>query len=170
MKRESTRSTLILPAGPELVATAVAIEHACGLSSRGEAAYLSAISDPRFIFLIALRKAPASLSAPPLTPPRIPIGLFSGITVIDELQIDNLAVIPDARESGVASALLTEAFSRARLLGATSALLEVRSANLPARNLYQKFGFRVIGRRPAYYHAPADDALVMSCDLNPPPR
>ena len=49
----------------------------------------------------------------------------------------------------------------ARDAGCTRMLLEVRVSNAPAQNLYRKYGFEVIGRRPRYYTDNHEDALVM---------
>jgi ribosomal-protein-alanine N-acetyltransferase len=46
--------------------------------------------------------------------------------------------------------------------GAATALLEVRSANIAAINLYKKTGFQTIGIRPNYYPQTGESALVMS--------
>ena len=40
--------------------------------------------------------------------------------------------------------------------------LEVRLSNLPARRLYEKFGFRPVGVRPRYYSDDHEDALIMT--------
>ncbi len=39
--------------------------------------------------------------------------------------------------------------------------LEVRESNIPAINLYKKFGFLEHGKRPRYYQAPIEDAIIM---------
>ena len=43
--------------------------------------------------------------------------------------------------------------------------LEVRESNLPAIRLYQSAGFATTGRRPNYYHHPAEAALLMNLKL-----
>jgi ribosomal protein S18 acetylase RimI-like enzyme len=40
----------------------------------------------------------------------------------------------------------------------------VAAQNLPARKLYEKYGFREVGRRKAYYDD-GDDALVLAAVL-----
>ena len=40
--------------------------------------------------------------------------------------------------------------------------LEVRESNLPARNLYTRFGFQTVGRRRRYYTLPEEDAILMT--------
>lgn len=72
----------------------------------------------------------------------------------DEAEILNVAVAPDARRFGVGTALI-------ETLDALDVFLEVRESNEPAKSLYQKLGFRVVGRRDDYYEDPPEDALVM---------
>jgi [ribosomal protein S18]-alanine N-acetyltransferase len=48
--------------------------------------------------------------------------------------------------------------------GAHEATLEVRLSNLPARRLYEKFGFRPVGLRPRYYSDNGEDALIMTTE------
>jgi ribosomal-protein-alanine N-acetyltransferase len=42
--------------------------------------------------------------------------------------------------------------------------LEVRASNEIAQELYKKYGFRVVGRRPRYYSSDGEDAIIMSTD------
>ena len=49
-------------------------------------------------------------------------------------------------------------------MGSVRIFLEVAAANLPARNLYGKYGFREVGLRKAYYED-GDDALVLAASL-----
>jgi ribosomal-protein-alanine N-acetyltransferase len=46
-------------------------------------------------------------------------------------------------------------------LGARRATLEVRRSNAAARQLYERFGFSVVGIRQDYYSNPVEDALVL---------
>lgn len=89
------------------------------------------------------------------------IGFCSFWKVIDELHINNLAVVPDYRRAGVASALLTHVLSEGGRLGAVRATLEVRRSNEAARGLYERFHFSVCGVRRAYYTKPIEDAIVL---------
>ncbi len=81
--------------------------------------------------------------------------------VLDEGNLDNIAVAPDCRRRGVADALLSAltAFGRAHL---ACLMLEVRSSNGPAIALYEKHGFQAVGRRKNYYDAPKEDAVLMT--------
>jgi len=73
-----------------------------------------------------------------------------------EREILNLAVSPAFRRMGVATLLL----QRERERGG-DVFLEVRESNAAARNLYQKFGFKKISRRNAYYQNPEESGIVM---------
>ncbi len=95
------------------------------------------------------------------------VGFCSLWRVLDELHINNLAVLPDFRRAGVASALLTHVLREGVRLGARRATLEVRRSNTPALHLYETFGFSVAGVRRAYYTKPAEDALVLWCENLP---
>jgi ribosomal-protein-alanine N-acetyltransferase len=82
--------------------------------------------------------------------------------VVDELHILRIAVRPEWRCLGIASWLLNETLYLARTKGATQAFLEVRPSNEAARALYQKAGFKTIGRRPRYYSETKEDAILMT--------
>ena len=81
--------------------------------------------------------------------------------VSDEAHINNLAVRPDCRRQGAAVRLLEAMLTAAAARGAGRATLEVRPSNAAARQLYEKLGFLVAGRRPGYYRFPQEDALIL---------
>ncbi len=72
----------------------------------------------------------------------------------------NVAVAPEHRREGVASALLGELYVR---VGDEQAryTLEVRRSNAVAIGLYEREGFRAAGLRRRYYQDNGEDALVM---------
>ena len=84
--------------------------------------------------------------------------------VLDEGNLDNIAVAPDFRRQGVANALLgtITGFGRGRL---SALMLEVRASNAPAIALYEKHGFISVGRRKNYYNAPNEDAILMTLEF-----
>ena len=87
---------------------------------------------------------------------------YAGLhAVLDEGYIDNIAVTPDARRHGVASAQL-DVFCRFGAAHLAFLTLEVRKSNTPAIALYEKFGFQQTGLRPGYYQHPREDALIMT--------
>jgi ribosomal-protein-alanine N-acetyltransferase len=89
------------------------------------------------------------------------VGFCSFWRVLDELHINNIAVLPPFRRLGVARTLLTYALSEGVALGARRATLEVRRSNDAARLLYERFGFTIAGVRRDYYTKPVEDALVL---------
>ncbi len=89
------------------------------------------------------------------------VGFCSFWRVVDELHINNLAVLPLHRRAGVATALLRHVLREGARLGAVRATLEVRRSNDPARHLYERFGFSTAGTRRAYYTKPVEDAIVL---------
>jgi ribosomal-protein-alanine N-acetyltransferase len=89
------------------------------------------------------------------------IGFCSCWRVLDEVHINNLAVVPEHRRAGVASALLERVLRDGAARGASRATLEVRRSNVPALKLYEKFGVTVSGVRRGYYTHPDEDALVL---------
>ena len=83
----------------------------------------------------------------------------------DEAEILNLAIHPDHRRRGLATALVTGALQDLAQAGARRVFLEVRAANYEAQAFYQTLGFALRGRRKGYYSLPREDALVLSRDL-----
>ncbi len=90
------------------------------------------------------------------------VGFLGYWLILDEVHISTLAVDPAHRRSGIGSRLLAAALKQARKFGARSATLEVRASNSAAIRLYQRFGFRIVGRRKAYYSNNREDALLMT--------
>ncbi|MGH9582329.1 MAG: GNAT family N-acetyltransferase [Bryobacteraceae bacterium] len=80
----------------------------------------------------------------------------SGQGVPAEREILNLAVAPAYRRMGIATVLLNHELARGGLY-----FLEVRESNRAALALYGKIGFVPAGRRPEYYRAPREAAIVM---------
>ena len=81
--------------------------------------------------------------------------------VFDEIHINNVAVLPQFRGSGMGSAILRHVLDEATRLGAHRATLEVRASNRGALRLYERLGFHAAGRRPNYYSSPVEDALIL---------
>lgn len=81
---------------------------------------------------------------------RRPVGFSLIRTVVDETELMLLATRPDARDRGVATALLNAAIDDARAAGAATMFLEVRRGN-DAERLYTRNGFECVGERRQYY-------------------
>jgi RimJ/RimL family protein N-acetyltransferase len=104
-------------------------------------------------------------------------GLFDGERLVGKLIIDRLPydclnhtrwmhaiyVHPDARGAGAAARLLQAAIDEAAAASATRIMLWVSDRNEPARRLYERLGFREVGRIPGGIRisgALADDVLM----------
>ncbi|NYB73908.1 ribosomal protein S18-alanine N-acetyltransferase [Sedimentibacter hydroxybenzoicus DSM 7310] len=81
--------------------------------------------------------------------------------ILDECHITNVAVLPQYRKKGVATHLINKMIEICKCSEITQMTLEVRESNIPAINLYKKFGFLEHGKRPRYYQAPIEDAIIM---------
>ncbi len=92
-------------------------------------------------------------------------GYLMAWIVADEYHIVNLGVAPGGRRRGFGTLLLEAGLAEAVGSGCTSATLEVRVSNAPARSFYWRHGFRERGRRPHYYADNGEDALILTLDL-----
>ena len=82
---------------------------------------------------------------------------------LDEAEIITIGVHPDARNTGIASAMLGIVEGELRKSGIKHIFLEVAENNTPARRLYESNGYTQIGIRPKYYDG--IDAIMMKKDL-----
>ena len=94
------------------------------------------------------------------------VGYIGLMYVLDEGYVSNVAVHPDWRRQGAADALLTALEARARKLLLSFLTLEVRESNAPAIALYEKHGYRAVGKRKNYYEKPTEDAILMTLRLD----
>jgi ribosomal-protein-alanine N-acetyltransferase len=93
------------------------------------------------------------------------IGFIAGRLVLDEAEVENIAVEASLRRLGVAAALVDGFLHDCRHRRCSVARLEVRHSNAAARALYAAAGFREEARRAGYYRNPAEDAVIMSVRL-----
>jgi [ribosomal protein S18]-alanine N-acetyltransferase len=90
---------------------------------------------------------------------------FAGVwLMVDEAHITTFAVAPGWRRRRIGERMLIAVLDLAVGRRATDATLEVRLSNLPARRLYEKYGFRPVGLRPRYYSDDNEDALIMTTE------
>jgi ribosomal-protein-alanine N-acetyltransferase len=89
------------------------------------------------------------------------VGFCAFWLVVDEIHINNVAILPELRGQGIGTALMNRVFAEASRLGARRATLEVRASNEGARRLYERLGFRAAGTRRNYYSNPVEDALIL---------
>ena len=79
-----------------------------------------------------------------------PTGFAMTRTVLDEAELLLLAVVPEGRRTGIATALLRAVEADGRDAGVRQLHLEVRAGN-EAVKLYCRAGFAKIGERRNYY-------------------
>lgn len=91
---------------------------------------------------------------------------YAGIwKAVDDVHITNIVTAKNLRRQNIGSILLSDLIEMAKAEnGITSITLEVNCNNLPAKKLYEKFGFEVVGLRKKYYNN-IDDAIIMTKQL-----
>lgn len=94
-------------------------------------------------------------------------GFICAQIVAGEWEIENVVVATEFLRRGIASELMAAFMQRAREERASAVLLEVREANLAARRLYEKHGFREVGLRRLYYQVPEEDAILYRLQFDP---
>jgi len=77
-------------------------------------------------------------------------GFYLARTVLDEEELLLFAVAPQFRGRGLGARLLEDFLASARQDGVRRVFLEMRRGN-SAAGLYETYGFRSTGQRPAYY-------------------
>ncbi|MDR3323020.1 MAG: ribosomal protein S18-alanine N-acetyltransferase [Zoogloeaceae bacterium] len=92
------------------------------------------------------------------------LGFMVLMLAVDEAHLLNVAVTPVRQRQGLGARLLRHGMAWSTRQGMKSMLLEVRPSNTRALALYRHLGFVEVGRRKAYYPAPAgrEDALILS--------
>jgi len=100
------------------------------------------------------------------------IAYLLSLTILDEVQIMQIAVSPDYRRQGLASRM-TDHFVASHP-DIISIMLEVRLSNHAARTCYIRLGFEEVGYRQNYY-APdvagnCEDAVLMTKNINMKPQ
>ena len=94
------------------------------------------------------------------------VGYAGLMYVLDEGYISNVAVARPWRRRGAADALMKELIRRSREKLLSFLTLEVRESNEGAIALYEKHGFRAVGRRKDYYEKLREDAILMTLRLD----
>jgi ribosomal-protein-alanine N-acetyltransferase len=92
------------------------------------------------------------------------VGYVCLMSLFEEAQILNIAVMSGKRGRGIARMLLEHAFRLALEQGAEIMALEVRASNRSAISLYQRLGFKRVGIRASYYDS-VEDAILMEKPL-----
>ena len=97
------------------------------------------------------------------------IGFSVSRMAADEAEILSIAVAPSHRGRGLSNTLLLIHLGHLAGRGVQVVFLEVEENNQPARRLYERMGFTIVGRRQNYYQQSAGEtanALLMRRDLS----
>lgn len=90
------------------------------------------------------------------------VAAFGGFwKVLDEAHVNNIAVHPDFRGKHLGDMIVEAMTKLAAEIEIREMTLEVRASNTPAKNLYTKYGFKMLGVRKEYYLDNKEDALLM---------
>ena len=130
------------------VAQVAALEKECFSMPWSENAIASELSNPLALWLVALDGETVA-------------GYVGSQSVMGEADMMNIAVAPSYRRHGVARELVNELIRILKDREVCSLTLEVRASNDSAIGLYHNLGFAQVGRRPNYYTAPKEDALIL---------
>ena len=85
----------------------------------------------------------------------IPVGLISYSLIYDRIELEYIWVHKSFRNCGIGSKLMDKMLSE----NVSNITLEVRSSNVYAISLYEKYGFKVVSVRNNYYGS--EDAFLM---------
>jgi ribosomal-protein-alanine N-acetyltransferase len=107
----------------------------------------------------------ARVPAPADQTGRSVVGYASMWALPDAAHVIMVAVLPEWRCQGIGRRLMLGLIQHARELDTPAVTLEVRVSNTAARRLYQDLGFRMVGRRVAYYSDTGEDAVLMTLQL-----
>lgn len=136
---------------PEHVAQVAQLEKLCFSCPWSEISVSGELSNPLSLWIVAVEGEQV-------------IGYVGSQSVMGESDMMNIAVAPNFRRQGVARMLVKELIAQLKYNDVYCLTLEVRVSNIPAIKLYEKMGFVQVGRRPNYYTAPKEDALILRKD------
>ncbi|AVT79335.1 ribosomal protein S18-alanine N-acetyltransferase [Rhodopseudomonas palustris] len=97
------------------------------------------------------------------------IGFVASRIGADEAEILSIAIAASYRGRGLSREMLLTHLGHLAGRGVATVFLEVEENNQPARRLYNRTGFQVVGRRERYYRQPNGEqlnALIMRRDLS----
>lgn len=138
----------LLPMSLQDIADVLMVEKVCFTQPWSREAFEEQILSPWTCYLVA--KAGGRL-----------LGYAGMYVILEDAHVTNVAVHPDARGQGLGRRLMEALIERAVRRGALRMDLEVRESNAVAQGLYRSLCFHSVGRRPAYYDHPREDALIL---------
>ena len=112
----------------------------------------SELSNPTSVFFVALQNGEV-------------LGCVAMNNAFGEGFISKIMVKEENRRQGTGALLLQKLSEYAREEQMFSLSLEVRESNLPAIALYEKSGFKNLGKRKSFYRNPKEDAVIMTKEI-----
>lgn len=125
------------------------IEEECFSQPWSEKAFYEELENPYGRTLVAVLENKAA-------------GFINVRSIGGEIYINNIAVSGSFRRKGVGDGLLSALEKASEAYEFIT--LEVRQSNIPAIRLYEKHGFRQVGKRKNFYEKPTEDAILMTKD------
>ena len=89
------------------------------------------------------------------------VGIGCLWSIVEEAHITLLGIHPDYRHQGLGELLLCTLLEDAINRQLQWATLEVKTNNSAAISLYEKFEFKIVGKRQRYYQKTGEDAFVL---------
>ena len=129
---------------PDYVSAVAAIEKRCFSNPWSETAVNAELENHCSEIYIALVDGTAA-------------GYTNIYTVLDEMDIVRVAVLPEYRRQGIAAEILKTVLAEKQ----GTFYLDVRESNHPAISLYKSLGFVDTGVRKNYYTNPTENAILM---------
>lgn len=101
---------------------------------------------------------------------QVMLGYMVWMAVVDEAHLLNITLTPARQGHGLGQWMMRSLMSQVRAAGLHRIVLEVRPSNTRALRLYEKSGFKQVGRRKDYYPsapetAAREDAIVMALEM-----
>lgn len=93
------------------------------------------------------------------------VGYIAANLLYDHIDILSVLVDNSYKRKHIASTLLSYVITYAKEKKITDILLEVRTSNIPAQKLYEKFGFNKISIRKQYYPDNLEDAIIYKLSI-----
>ncbi len=137
---------------PQDISSVIQIERMSFSTPWSESSFFTEVSRPHCIARVALLNNTL-------------VGYICCEWVADEAHILNLAVHPDYRRMGIATALIQNIMDELRIRSCRYIYLEVRDSNYIAKRLYGGLGFKIVGIRKGYYTSPKEDAVIMMLEV-----
>ena len=113
----------------------------------------SELSNPTSVFFVALQNGEV-------------LGCVAMNNALGEGFISKIMVKEENRRQGTGALLLQKLSEYAREEKMFSLSLEVRESNFPAIALYEKSGFKNLGKRKNFYRNPKEDAVIMTKEID----